>query len=54
MNLTVVIDWKVFAAIGATVAGVLLAEKIDGTAAERVLAELACSCRDLAVVKIND
>ncbi|HEM4322436.1 TPA: MFS transporter [Streptococcus suis] len=37
MNLNVTIDWKVVAALGVSVMGIILSLKIDDSAAERVL-----------------
>lgn len=43
MNLNVTFDWKVVAALGTSVIGIILSLKIDDSAAERVLTTAVCT-----------
>lgn len=45
MNCTVTIDWKFVVALGIIPASIILANKIDPEAAERVLIQVINTCR---------
>lgn len=51
MDVTLVFDWKVAAALGATAVAILLVEKMDSSAAGSVSTILADACRELAARK---
>lgn len=50
MNLHVTFDWKVFAALGVTVVGVILASKVNAEAAERVLTTAVNTRKELVIL----
>ena len=49
MNVKVVLDWKTVAALGASVAGVILVVKLDGDAAETVSTHVVDAAKELAI-----
>ena len=49
MNLTVNLDWKAFAALGATAVAIIFAVKMDASAAERVSTCMVDAYRDFAI-----
>lgn len=49
MNLTVNLDWKAFAALGATAVAIIFAVKMDALAAERVSTCMVDAYRDFAI-----
>lgn len=49
MDLKVVLDWKSFAALGASVVAAILAIKLDSDAAERVSTHAVDAGKELAV-----
>ena len=53
MNLNVTFDWKVIAALGASVVGIILAVKVNADAAERVLTTTVSTCKELDVVSTD-
>ena len=48
MNLTIAFDWRVAVALGATAVAVLLVNKLDAAAAEKVSTCLADACKEFA------
>lgn len=54
MNCNVTIDWKFALACGASVAGTILALKLDSDAAERVSTEVVEACKDCVVAGNSD
>ncbi|WP_178667903.1 MFS transporter [uncultured Eubacterium sp.] len=51
MNLSITIDWKFAVALGSTAVGVIFAVKMDSTAIERVLANVADTYKEYAIAK---
>ena len=49
MDVKVVLDWKTVAALGASVAGVILVVKLDGDAAETVSTHVVDAAKELAI-----
>lgn len=49
MNLSVTIDWKFIAALGAATVGSILATKMDASGAEQVSIHAVDACKELAV-----
>jgi hypothetical protein len=49
MNLTVVIDWKFVAALGAATVGIIFATKMNASAAERVSTHVVDACKEYAL-----
>ncbi len=49
MDVKVVLDWKTVAALGASVAGVILVVKLDDDAAEKVSTHVVDAAKDLAI-----
>lgn len=49
MNFTVNLDWKAFAALGASAVAIIFAVKIDAFSAERVSTCMVDACRDYAI-----
>lgn len=54
MNLTVTIDWKFAVAVGISVAGIILAVKMDASSAERVASCAVDACREYATAVSYD
>ncbi len=54
MNLTVILDWKSFIALGGAVALVIFASKMDCAAAERVSTHAVDACKEYAGAVIGD
>lgn len=51
MSFVVTLDWKFVVALGAAVAGSILASKMDSAAAERVSTHVADACKEYAVAR---
>ena len=49
MSFNVTIDWKFVAALGALVACIIFATKMDGAEAEQVSTHVVDACKELAV-----
>lgn len=52
MNFSVIIDWKTFAVIGATVVGVCLINKMDSPAIERMTSHISNDVKE-CVIEVN-
>jgi len=50
MNVSVKIDWRFVVALGVAVSLPILASRVDGSAAERVLTNIVGACRDCAMI----
>lgn len=51
MNLTVTIDWKFVVALGTATVCIILAAKMDASAAERVSTQMVDACKEYAIVE---
>lgn len=51
MNFVVTVDWKFVVALGVAVSGIILCEKIDAEAAERVSIHAVDACKELAIAE---
>lgn len=49
MSITVILDWKAFAAIGGTVVAAIFVSKLDKSAAEQVSTHAVDACKEVAV-----
>ena len=49
MNVTVTIDWKFAAALGATLVGIVFASKMDANAVEKVSIHVIDACQQKAI-----
>lgn len=54
MNVSVILDWKSFVALGGAVALIIFASKMDGAAAERVSTHAVDACKEYAVAVTGD
>lgn len=54
MNLTIILDWKLMVALGATTVGIILSVKMDTTAAESVLTHAVDALKEYAIAWNGD